>query len=116
MELAVVEQAAFLVVAGDVYDSAHHSLYAQIRFREALMRAVAAGVEVFVAHGNHDPLSAWEARLRLPEGCIASGEAVEGYSVRRRGMELARVYGISYPVREVRENLAARFPAGSPAL
>lgn len=115
VELAVVEQAAFLVVAGDVYDSAHHSLYAQIRFREALMRAVAAGVEVFVAHGNHDPLSAWEARLRLPEGVHRfGGEAVEGYSVRRRGMELARVYGISYPVREVRENLAARFPRREP--
>ncbi len=115
VDLAAAEQAAFLVIAGDVYDSAHHSLYAQIRFKEALTRAAAAGIEVFVAHGNHDPLSAWEARLRLPEGVHRfGGEAVECRPVRRRGSELARVCGISFPVREVRENLAARFPRREP--
>ncbi|MCL6620798.1 MAG: DNA repair exonuclease [Syntrophobacterales bacterium] len=115
VSLAVAEQAAFLVIAGDVYDSAHHSLYAQIRFREAVKRAAAGGVEVFVAHGNHDPLSAWEARLRLPEGVHRfGGEAVECRVVGRGGAELARVCGISFPVREVRENLAARFPRREP--
>lgn len=115
VSLAVTEQAAFVVIAGDVYDSAHHSLYAQIRFTEALTRAVADGVEVFVAHGNHDPLSAWEAKLRLPEGVHRfGGDAVECHTVRRRGTELARIYGISFPVREVRENLAARFPRREP--
>lgn len=115
ISLALAEQAAFLVVAGDVYDSAHHSLYAQIRFKEALSRAVAAGVEVFVAHGNHDPLSAWEAKLRLPEGVHRfGGDAVECRTVRRHGAEVARICGISFPVREVRENLAARFPRREP--
>ncbi len=109
--LALAESAAFLVIAGDVYDSAHHSLYAQIRFREAVKRAAAAGVEVYVAHGNHDPLSAWEAKLALPQGVHRfGGEAVESLTVKRDGAPLAHLYGISFPVREVRENLAARFP------
>lgn len=115
ISLALAERAAFLMIAGDVYDSAHHSLYAQIRFQEALIRAVAAGVEVFVAHGNHDPLSAWEAKLRLPEGVHRfGGDAVECRTVRRHGAELARICGISFPVREVRENLAALFPRREP--
>lgn len=109
--LALEEKAAFLVIAGDVYDSTHHSLYAQIRFREAVRRAAEAGVQVFVAHGNHDPLSAWEAKLTLPGGVHRfGGDAVERLTVRRSGAPLAHLYGISFPVREVRENLAARFP------
>jgi len=111
VDLARETQAAFLVIAGDVYDSGHHSLYAQIRFQEAVKRAAESGVEVFVAHGNHDPLSAWEAKLSLPPQVHRfSGAEVECLPVRRQGAELARVYGISFPVREVRENLAARFP------
>ncbi len=109
--LALEEKAAFLVIAGDVYDSAHHSLYAQIRFRDAVARAVAGGIQVFVAHGNHDPLSAWEAKLTLPAGVHRFvGEAVERVSVRRRGATVAHLFGISFPVREVRDNLARRFP------
>ncbi len=111
VDLAIREEAAFLIVAGDVYDSAHRSLHAQIRFRESLRRAAEAGVLCFVAHGNHDPLSGWDAGLTLPEGVHRfGGEEVERFTVRRGGETLAHLYGISYPTREVRENLIPRFP------
>lgn len=111
VDLAIREGAAFLIVAGDVYDSAHRSLHAQIRFRESLRRVGEAGVLCFVAHGNHDPLSGWDAGLTLPEGVHRfGGEAVERFTARRGGETLAHLYGISYPTREVRENLIPRFP------
>jgi DNA repair protein SbcD/Mre11 len=111
IDLAIRESAAFLIVAGDVYDSAHRSLAAQIRFRESLRRAAAAGVQCFVAHGNHDPLSGWDAEIALPEGVQRfGGEQVDCCLARRGGETLAHLYGISYPTREVRENLVPKFP------
>ncbi|MBW1990984.1 MAG: DNA repair exonuclease [Deltaproteobacteria bacterium] len=111
IDLAVKEKAAFLIVAGDVYDSAHRSLSAQLRFRESLRRAAEAGVQCFVAHGNHDPLSGWEAELALPEGVHRfGGDRVEQFAVRQGDEILARVYGISYPTREIKDNLVPRFP------
>jgi DNA repair exonuclease SbcCD nuclease subunit len=111
VDLAIREEAAFLIVAGDVYDSAHRSLHAQIRFRESLRRAAEAGVLCFVAHGNHDPLSGWDAGLTMPDGVYRfGGEEVERFTARRGGETLAHLYGISYPTREVRENLVPRFP------
>lgn len=120
VDLAVREEAAFLVVAGDVYDGADRSLRAQIRFRETLRRAADAGIDCLVAHGNHDPLSGWEARLAMPEGVRRfGGREVERVVVNRAGGPLAQVFGISYPVRDIKQNLASQFPrppAGPPAI
>jgi DNA repair exonuclease SbcCD nuclease subunit len=111
IDLAIREGADFLVVVGDVYDSAHRSLRAQIRFRESLRRAAEHGMQCFVAHGNHDPLSGWEADLTMPEGIHRfGGERVERCAARRGGETLAHLYGISYPTREVKENLIPKFP------
>jgi DNA repair exonuclease SbcCD nuclease subunit len=117
IDLAIRERADFLLVAGDVYDGADRSLRAQLKFREGLRRAGEAGVQCFVVYGNHDPLSGWEAQLEMPpEVHRFGGEEVERFEVRRDGVTLAQVYGISYPVREVRENLVPRFTrqAGGP--
>src|SRR4249920_302718 len=55
VELALREQAAFLVVAGDIYDGAERGVRAQLRFLAGLRRLSDAGVQVLVVHGNHDP-------------------------------------------------------------
>jgi DNA repair exonuclease SbcCD nuclease subunit len=107
---AIQRQAKVLIVAGDVYDGADRSLRAQLHFRDALGRAVEAGIQCFVVHGNHDPLSGWEAGLKMPAAVHRfSGGEVERVSVRDQGETMVHVYGLSYPVREVRENLAGRF-------
>lgn len=110
IDLALREGADFLLVAGDVYDGADRSLRAQLRFREGLKRAAEAGLQCFVAYGNHDPLSGWEAQLQMPEGVHRfGGEQVERFVVQRAGKTLAQIYGLSHPVREVKENLVPRF-------
>lgn len=112
IDLALKEHADFLIVAGDVYDSAYRSLYAQVRFRDSLKRAAEAGLQCFIAHGNHDPLSGWDANLALPETVQRfGGQQVDCLTARRGREVLAHLYGISYPHREVRENLIPRFPS-----
>ncbi|MDD3580961.1 MAG: DNA repair exonuclease [Desulfobacca sp.] len=110
IDLAINAKVDFVIIAGDVYDGADRSLRAQLRFRDALRRAVEAGIECLVAHGNHDPLSGWEAALTLPPGVHRfGGQQVEHLIVKRGSEPLAEIYGISYPVREVRDNLASQF-------
>lgn len=100
----------FLVLAGDIYDLADRSLRAQLRLRRAMERLARAQIPVFIAHGNHDHCEGQRAKLDWPENVhvFAPGE-VEWRPVLRRGVEIARVYGISYPRREVTENYAALF-------
>jgi DNA repair exonuclease SbcCD nuclease subunit len=110
VDLAIEGQADFLLIAGDVYDGADGSLRAQLHFRDGLRRAVQNGVPCYVAHGNHDPLSRWEAQLDWPDGAYRfPGGRVEEVVVRRDGRDLACIRGTSYPVPEVRANLVPEF-------
>src|SRR4051794_940456 len=106
VDLALREQAAFLVIAGDVYDGAERGVRAQLRFLRGLERLSGAGVEVLVAHGNHDPLDGWSAIRAWPAGVHVFGcNVVESVAVEREGAVLATVHGISYARRDPGENL-----------
>ncbi len=109
IDLCLREQADALLVAGDIYDGADRSLRAQLKFVDGLNRLDAAGIRSFVCHGNHDPLDGWEARLDLPPGCVRFGPEATCEPVFPDAPERAAVYGISYPRREVRENLVPLF-------
>ena len=109
VDLCVEEQVDALLVAGDVYDGADRSLRAQLKFVHGLERLDAAGIRSFICHGNHDPLDGWEASLDLPAGCVRFGPEVTGEPVFPDDPGRATVYGISYPKREVRENLSPFF-------
>ena len=109
VSLCLQERVDALLVAGDIYDGADRSLRAQLKFVDGLNRLDAAGIRSFVCHGNHDPLDGWEARLLLPPGCVRFGPEVTGEPVFPDEPERASVYGVSYPRREVRENLSPLF-------
>lgn len=117
VELCLEREAAFLLIAGDVYDGAERGLRAQLRFRQGLERLVGAGVQVFVVHGNHDPTDeGWSALRDWPEGARVFGsERVEAVPVERDGERIATVHGISYGRRDVTENLSLAFPRGGAA-
>lgn len=110
-ELAVREQVDFVLIAGDVYESADRSLRAQVRFHKAMVRLAENGISAFVVHGNHDPADGREARLDWPESVhfFAAGQ-VERVKVELPGRgHVADVLGISYPVQSVRDNYALLF-------
>lgn len=110
VDLALREQVDFVVIAGDVYDSVDRSLRAQLKFRDELRRLTSAGIEVFLTCGNHDPLDSWSATVEWPEGVRSfRGDTVDCYVVERGGETVARVCGISFPRKDVYENLAQRF-------
>ena len=109
IDLCIEERVDALLVAGDVFDGADRSLQAQLRFVAGLKRLDDAGIRSFVCHGNHDPLDGWNAQLDFPSGAVRFGPEVERAPVFREEPDRAVVYGVSYPTRDVRNNLIPRF-------
>ena len=120
IELCLSVDAAFLLVAGDVYDGPERGLRAQLRFRDGLRRLSDEGIHSFVVHGNHDPVeTGWSALSGpWPELVTVFGPGEVGaVTVERAGHPLATVQGISYATRSEPENLATRFsPHAGPGL
>jgi DNA repair protein SbcD/Mre11 len=116
VELCIAEDAAFLLLAGDIYDGAERGVRAQLRFLHGVHRLGESGIQVFVAHGNHDPVDeGWAAVRSWPENTtIFPATEVTAAPAVRNGRRLATVHGISYPRRACTENLALRFPVASP--
>jgi DNA repair protein SbcD/Mre11 len=110
IDLAIAERVAFLVIAGDVYDSADRGLSAQFKFQKGVQRLEEHGIEVFVACGNHDPLSGWSATIEWPPNVHTfPANHVDSWQIARDDQVIATVHGISYPKEAVHDNLAARF-------
>ena len=107
IDVCIERQVDFLVIAGDAYNAADKSLRAQLRFRAEMLRLAEVGIEVFVAHGNHDPASGWSARLELPQTVhVFPTDHVGRFEVTRDGEVVAALYGRGFAVAAVRENLA----------
>lgn len=110
VKLALDEKVDAVLISGDIFDGADRSLRAQFKFREGLNRLSTAGIPSFIVNGNHDPLDSWSRSLSFPEGVtVFSGEQVECFPVIADGRALAQIYGISFPRRDVQDNLATRF-------
>ena len=110
VELALNEEVEAILIAGDIYDGSDKSLEAQLKFRRGLQKLSDAGIYTFIVHGNHDPLDSWSASLEWPERVhVFPGDRVECLPIENNGMVKAYIHGISYPKREVRENLAQKF-------
>ena len=108
IDLCVAERVDALLVAGDIYDGMDRSLRAQRAFIDGLRSLDATGIRSFVCHGNHDPLDGWEARLDYPDGCHRFGPDFEAVPIFPDEPDRALVYGISYPTRDVYDNLVSR--------
>ena len=108
--LALQEKVDAVLIAGDVFDGADRSLQAQLKFRRILKELSDENIQSFIVHGNHDPLNSWAHTLKWPEHVtIFPGNKVNRVPVKKEGKNIAWVYGISYPQKEVTENLALKF-------
>lgn len=114
VDLCLREEAAFLVLAGDLFDAKDRSVRARLALARELSRLDAAGIPTFVVHGNHDPLGTLRPGAGLPPLVKVFGPEWEEVELRRGGETFCRVQGISYPTEAVREDLSARFARQGP--
>ncbi len=114
VQFTIQQDAAFLLLAGDIYDGEERGVRAQLRLRRGLERLTEHGIDTFIVHGNHDPLEGWSAIRSWPERVtiFAAGQ-VGTVFVERAGQRLATIHGTSYASRETTDNLALGFKRGS---
>lgn len=99
----------FLILAGDVYNEENHSVKAQLKLCDGCRRLRDAGVRVFLAHGNHDPLSSRLAAVQWPDNVTVFGPDAESHTVEKDGKVVAVVHGISHAKIKEGRNLARLF-------
>jgi len=68
VELAVAEQVAFVLIAGDLYDGDWKDYNTGLYFVSQMRKLREAGVAVYIIAGNHDAENRITKTLRLPEG------------------------------------------------
>ncbi|WP_246938859.1 metallophosphoesterase family protein [Bacillus pinisoli] len=112
VQLAIQKKVDFIILAGDLYDSEQRSLKAQIKLRDEFLRLQEEGIQVYIIHGNHDPLNGSWVPLKWPSNTHFFSENIESKSFHKNGELQATLYGFSYPDRSVLENMAKQYKRG----
>ncbi|MEC1261705.1 DNA repair exonuclease [Bacillus swezeyi] len=107
-QIAIDEQADFILLAGDLFDEANRSLKAQMFLRKQFLRLQENGIHAYVIFGNHDHLGGEWTPIEWSDNVhMFSSEDVEEKSFYKDGRLQASIYGYSYPERSVFENKAS---------
>lgn len=109
VRLAIEEGVAFVVIAGDLYDGDWPDFGTGLYFCAVMGRLAKAGIAVFLLYGNHDAESVLTRKLPLPDNVQVFGTRKAATLVHEpTGTAL---HGWSYRDRDMRDNLAAGYPA-----
>jgi len=104
IDLALEEDAAFIVIAGDLYDSDWKDFSTGLFFAEQIRRF---GRPCFLLRGNHDARSLITRHLKLPGNVREfSSRSCETFQLAELGVAL---HGHSFPNRAVPEDLSAGY-------
>jgi exonuclease SbcD len=110
IDLCLAERAAFLVLAGDVFDGDWKDFNTGLYFVKELARLRDAGTRVYIVRGNHDAMSEVTRQLTLPPHVhefAASESRAETVLLEEHGVAL---HGLSFARREVPASLVPRYP------
>ncbi|MGM0641072.1 MAG: metallophosphoesterase family protein [Thermotogota bacterium] len=100
----------FIVISGDVFDTVSHKLKAQLFLKEQFEKLNNHGINVYMIHGNHDPVNEWKKNIDFPKNTFSfSTEEVKSYEFKKSGEILAKISGISFGKAEIQENLSLKF-------
>lgn len=103
------EKPDFVVLAGDMYDQDNNGLQAQIALRDFCAGLNEMGIAVFLAHGNHDPLSSRITSLPWPDNTFIFTETPNPVPVKKNNETISLVHGASYSRENEDRNLARSF-------
>jgi DNA repair protein SbcD/Mre11 len=108
VKLAIEEHAAFLVLAGDTYDT-DPLVETALFFRGQMQRLADAGIPVVIVRGNHDHAGIAPKNVKLPQGVdVLPHERAETVSLAKAG---AVIHGQSYPRSDYDQDLVTGYPA-----
>ena len=108
----IAAQAAFLIIAGDVFDGDWRDYATGLFMVGQMARLARAGIPVVIIRGNHDAESIVSRNLPDPPGVMVFG----GRKASTHVLEQHRValHGRSFPAREPPAGFVASYPAARP--
>jgi len=108
IQLAIDEEVAFVLLAGDLYDGDWKDYNTGLFFTRQMSRLQDAGIEVFVVAGNHDAASQITKTLRPPRNVhVFATRSPETIRLEEHGIA---IHGQGFPTRAVTEDLTRRYP------
>jgi DNA repair exonuclease SbcCD nuclease subunit len=112
--LAIDEEVAFVLLAGDLYDGDWKDYRTGLFFVDQMARLREAQIPVFVVAGNHDAASQITKYLRPPDNVhLFSSKKPETRII--ESLDVA-IHGQGYANREITADLAAAYPAADETL
>ena len=109
VRLALDEQVAFVLIAGDLYDGDWKDYSTGLFFTGQMARLKAARIPVYLIAGNHDAASVITKKLTLPDNVhLFPSRSPKSFEV--PGLPVV-IHGQSFPHREVPENLVPGYPS-----
>ncbi len=109
VDLAVREEAAFVLIAGDLYDGEWRDFQTGLFFNKCMVKLRNAGIRVFVISGNHDAANQMTGTLQLPDN-VHMFSSRKAETVPIDDLNVA-VHGQSFAKRAELDNLSINYPA-----
>jgi DNA repair exonuclease SbcCD nuclease subunit len=114
VDLAMEEEVAFVLLAGDIYDGDWPDYNTGLYFGSQLARLHEAGIRVFLIAGNHDATNKMTRMLRLPANVTMFGAGQpESHVLDDLGIV---IHGQSFATGAVTEDLSRQYPPAIPGL
>ena len=114
IDLAIDEEVAFVLLAGDLYDGEWKDYNTGIYFVSRMGRLRDAGIPVFLVSGNHDAASQITRALNLPDNVtLFSHKKAETCLLENLGVA---IHGQSFSSRAVAEDMTQNYPQGKSSL
>jgi DNA repair exonuclease SbcCD nuclease subunit len=116
VSLAIGEGAAFVLIAGDVFDGDWPDYNTGLYFNKQVAELGRHGVPVFLVRGNHDAQSRVSRELTLPDNVKRLSEQESEKELVTELLEPigVAIHGMSFQKPEVLEDLSQRYPAPVP--
>jgi DNA repair exonuclease SbcCD nuclease subunit len=112
VQLCLDEQADFLLIAGDLFDTACRDFNSALSAANQMQKLNRAGIPVYLILGNHDSRDEMARQVPWPDN-VTLFDHKRPQTVHHPGLPVA-IHGMSYPRREVTENLVPDYPARVP--
>ena len=111
VDFSIESQAAFLVIAGDLFDGEWRDWNTGLYFISEMKRLRDAGIEAYIALGNHDAANRMTAGLQWPDH-IHFFDHRRAERIPVPGCD-ATLYSQSFRLRHVDEDLTSTWPVGN---
>lgn len=98
IDQAISRNVDFVIIAGDIFDSARPSYADTVHFSQGMQRLNNAGIPAYLVTGNHDPYTSWQHDFGLlpPQTYMLSAETPDFRVFERAGQPLCIIGGRGY--------------------